>query len=147
MAASKWHKITNITNDALAGSLTGKGGHVFKECDITLANNGTIVYTEPFDFPVMGDLSIVVNTNAAAIGSTFDGANAYLKVFGSVDAASWIELDSVVLDASPATDSIEGQAKLHLYDYDTEGRLPYMRLALHSDGNASATIKIAVIPH
>tara|TARA_R100000458_G_C8195147_1_gene187538 strand:+ start:407 stop:847 length:441 start_codon:yes stop_codon:yes gene_type:complete len=145
--ASKWHKITNVTNDALAGSLTGKGGHVFRECDITLANNGTVVYTEPFDFPVMGDLSIIANSNGADIGTDFDGANAYLKVQGSVDNTTWVELDSVTLDAVPSTDSIEGKAKIHLYDYDAEGRLPYMRLALHSHGNASASIKIAVIPH
>tara|TARA_R100000781_G_C4033734_1_gene111490 strand:+ start:148 stop:255 length:108 start_codon:yes stop_codon:yes gene_type:complete len=29
MAASKWHKITNITDADLAGSLNLKGGHVF----------------------------------------------------------------------------------------------------------------------
>ena len=143
----QWQTLTNITNDAVAGSLTGKGGHVFKECNITLANNGTIVYTKPFNFPVTGDLSIILNSNAADVGTTFDGSNAYMKVFGSIDNSSWVEMDAVVLDNSPTTDSIEGQACLHVYDYDEEGRMPYMRIGLHSDGNASAAIKIAVIPH
>ena len=63
MAASKWHKITNITDADLAGSLNLKGGYVFNECNITLAS-GSDADTEPFDFPVFGDLSIIINTGA-----------------------------------------------------------------------------------
>ena len=62
MAASKWHKITNITDDDLAGSLDALTGHVFNECNLTL-NGDTEVQTEPFDFVVNGDLTIVTTVN------------------------------------------------------------------------------------
>ena len=146
MAASKWHKITNITDDDLAGSLDALTGHVFNECNLTL-NGDTEVQTEPFDFVVNGDLTIVVNSNAAGIGTAYNGSNARLYVQGSVDTSSWFQMDELTLDAAgtPARD-IEGKAYMHVYDYDGNGRAPFMRVALVGHGASANTLKIAVIP-
>jgi hypothetical protein len=143
MAASKWHKITNITDDDLAGSLTDLGGYVFKECNIDLDGDAAVT-TEIFDFPVEGDLTIVVNTNAKDITNDYVGANCKISVEGSVDNTSW-----AVLDTS-ATLAIDTLSDVHVYDYDAKGRLPYMRLSLighDAATHASEAIKLAVINH
>jgi len=143
MAASKWHKITNITDDDLAGSLTNLGGYVFKECNIQL-DGDTAVKTEIFDFAVEGDLTIVVNTNAKNITDNYVGANCKISVEGSVDNTSWVTLDT------SGTLAIDTLADVYLYDYDAKGRLPYMRLSLighDSATHASEAIKLAVINH
>ena len=49
MAASKWHRITNVTDTDTAGSLTQKGGHVFRECDIALTGTTDAFGTRPSD--------------------------------------------------------------------------------------------------
>lgn len=150
MAASKWFKITNIVDDDGAGQLladgtfAGKGGHVFKECNLTLASTGDAV-TEHFDFPVMGDLSIIVNTNAATVTGTYAGANCKLTVQGSVDNVSWIDLATSTPFTAGTT--IVDKAQMYLYDYDEEGRMPYMRVKMVGNGTGVNTIKIAVIPH
>ena len=147
MAASKWYKITNIVDADGAGQLladgtfAGKGGHVFKECDIAL-NGTTEVFTESFDFPVMGDLSIVVNSSGVDITDTYFGANCKINVYGSVDGVNW----TAALD-SAANKDFDTKPYVHVYDYDEEGRMPYMRIGLDGHGSATNRIKIAVIPH
>ena len=145
--ASKWYKITNVVDADGAGQLiadgtfTGKGGHVFKECDITL--NGTDeVYTEPFDFPIMGDFSIVVNTSGVDITDTYFGTACKINVYGSVDNVNWTD----ALD-SAANKDFDGKPYVHVYDYDEEGRMPFMRIGLDGDGSGANKIKIAIIPH
>jgi len=141
MAASKWHKITNISDDDLAGQLTGKGGHVFKECNITL-DGTTEVFTESFDFPITGDFSIVVNTGGVNINNAYSGANCKINVYGSVDGVNWTD----ALD-SASNKSFDTKPYVHVYDYDEEGRLPFMRIGLDGHGAGTETIKVAVIPH
>jgi hypothetical protein len=146
-ATSKWHKITNITDDDLAGSLNGLGGHVFNECTLELDGDAAVT-TKPFDFPVTGDLTIVVNSNAKNITDDYIGANTKITVQGSVDGVSWIDLDTSSAFTGGVT--IDTKAQMHLYDYDEEGRFPYMRLSLIGHTSATHTaesIKIAVIPH
>jgi hypothetical protein len=147
MAASKWYKITNIVDADGAGQLladgtfAGKGGHVFKECDIDL-NGTTEVYTESFDFPIMGDFSIVVNTGGVNINNLYSGANCKINVYGSVDGVNWTDaLDSI------ANKDFDGKPYVHVYDYDEEGRMPFMRIGLDGNGAGTEKIKVAVIPH
>jgi hypothetical protein len=147
MAASKWHKITNITDDDLAGSLTGKGGHVFKECNIDLDGDEPVT-TEHFDFNVSGDLTVIVNSNAASVTANYNGAACKITMQGSVDGTNWIDLESS--DAFTGGLTLEDKAQMYLYDYDEEGRMPFMRLSLVGNTgatHAAETIKIAVIPH
>jgi hypothetical protein len=150
MATSKWHKITNIVDDNKAGQYAangdwvGKGGHVFKECTLTLNGTGN-AFTEHFDFPIMGDLTIVVNSNGADIDNNYPGANCKVTVQGSVDGTSWVDLDTSSAFTGGVT--IDGKAQMHLYDYDEEGRMPYMRLKMVGNGTGTNDIKIAVIPH
>ena len=140
MAASKWHKITNTTDADLAGSLTLKGGTMLIECNIDL-NGQTEVFTEHFDFPVIGDFTLVVNSGSENVTNTYFGANCKVKVQGSVDGTNYVELDSF------ANKDFDTKPYVHVYDYDGKGRMPYMRISVDGNGSGSEDIKIAIIPH
>ena len=141
MAASKWHKITNIDDDDLAGIPAGSmSGHVFLECNLQLAS-GDNADTKDFDFGVFGDLSIVVNTMAVNINNAYVGdANQKIQVMGSCDGTNYAILDEVT---NKTFDTIP---YLHLYDYDEKGKCPFMKVRLIGIGTGTETIKIAVIP-
>jgi hypothetical protein len=147
MAASKWYKITNVVDADGAGqriadgTFNAQGGHVFKECDIDLAGT-TEVFTEPFDFPIMGDFSIVVNTSGVDIDNNYSGAACKIAVYGSVDNVNWTD----ALDSTTNKD-FDGKPYVHVYDYDEEGRMPFMRIGLDGNGSGTNKIKVAVIPH
>ena len=143
MAASKWHRITNVTDTDTAGSLTQKGGHVFRECDIALTSQND-AFTEPFDWRVNGEFTVIVNTGAVNIADTYSGANCKLKVYGHTDNVA--EASRVLL-ATSAQLSFDTTSDVYVYDYDTNGVLPYMWIALDGHGTGTDTIKLAVIPH
>ena len=137
----KWHKITNINDDDLAGRPVGTlSGHVFLECDLQLAS-GDNADTQDFDFPVFGDLSIIVNTMGVDCTDTYFGdADQKIQMMGSVDGTNYAILGEVTnktFDAIPY---------LYLYDYDAKGKCPYMKIRLIGTGTGGNTIKIAVIP-
>tara|TARA_R110000824_G_C14702021_1_gene622782 strand:+ start:39 stop:461 length:423 start_codon:yes stop_codon:yes gene_type:complete len=140
MAASIWHKITNITDADLAGSLTLKGGTMMIECNIDL-NGTTEVYTKPFDFSIAGDLSIVINSGSENITDTYLGANCEIGIQGSVDGANYVDLDATT------NKDFDTKPYVHIYDYDAKGRMPYMRISLDGHGSGTEDIKIAIIPH
>ena len=140
MAASIWHKITNITDADLAGSLTLKGGTMMIECDIDL-NGTTQVFTRPFDFIVDGDLTVVINSGSENITDTYFGANCEISVRGSVDGVNYINLDT-----AEAKD-FDTKPYAHIYDYDANGRMPYMLIGLDGHGAGTEDIKIAIIHH
>ena len=137
--ASKWHKITNITNASVAGTTTQKGGHVFQECNITLAS-GSNADTKNFDFPVFGDLSIIVNTGAVNCADAYFGdINQKIRVMGSVDGTNYAVLGEVTDKTFDTTPYV------YLYDYDANGKCPFMKIRLIGTGTGTDIIKIAVI--
>lgn len=140
MAASKCFKITNITDEDDAGSLTGLGGHVFNECDIDL-DGTTEVYTEPFDFPVRGDFSVVVNSGSVNINDSYSGSNCEIGVQGSVDGTTYIDLDTAT------NKDFDTKPYLHVYDLDAKGKMPFMRVSLDGHGSGSEDIKVAIFHH
>jgi hypothetical protein len=93
------------------------------------------------DFAINGDFSIIVNTGSVNIANTYLGANCKILVYGSVDGTNYVALDSV------ANKNFDTQPYFHIYDYDTKGKAPYMKIALDGHGSGTETIKIAVIPH
>jgi len=140
MAASKWHRLTNIDDDDLAG-ITGTNSHVFRECNITL-NGGTSVETEKFDWSCKTDFTVIVNSGSKNINNAYVGdADQKITIEGSIDGTNFVELDQVTdkdIDAKPYA---------HIYDFDSKGVMPIMRVALIGTGAGTETIKIAVIPH
>ena len=143
VSANKWNRITNISDDDLSGSLNLLGGTMMIETHATLVNNASTddVATQPFDFPVTGDLTVVINSGSKNTTNS-DGASNAIKVQGSVDRSNYIDMDT------PATNKVfDSVPYAHIYDYDASGRMPYMRVNVRAHGNCTDTIKIAIIPH
>ena len=120
---------------------TGSMGHF---CYFEMDGNTTDDYTKPFDFPVNGDLTIVinptkVNTDAA---TTLD-----VSMQGSVDGVNYVELADKTAILQDSDGTIDTAVHSAVYDYDAKGRMPFMRLGITAATPSNSTIIIAVIPH
>ena len=117
---------------------TGKMGYfcVFRHDGGTEAD-----WTEPFDFPIMGDFTITINSSGENLSAstTMD-----VSVQGSVDGVNYTDLHTDLIDGVVMDNIVIAG----VYDYDAKGRMPYMRLELTA-GTASTAenILIHVVPH
>jgi hypothetical protein len=133
---------TDVFGPSINGAgTTGSMGHF---CYFEMDGNTTDDYTKPFDFPVNGDLTIVinatkVNTDAA---TTLD-----VSMQGSVDGVNYVELADKTLILQDSDGTIDTVVKSAVYDYDAKGRMPFMRLGITAATPSNSTIIIAVIPH
>lgn len=128
------------TADAPGGTFNNTMGHW---CHFAMDNGPHADYTEPFDWYVNGDFTVVVN----ATGVDVDDATNELDVGvqGSIDGTNWASLGAAnaVIDGG----AIHEAAAAGVYDYDTNGRLPYMRLVITAaTGDSLSTILVAVVP-
>ena len=115
------------------------------ECQVWLDDTDKIV-TEDFDFPINGDFTVVLNATKHTVAA--DAGDVDVDIEGSVDGTNYVKLaDLVTWNAGGGAQAlVVGHG---IYDYDSNGRMPYMRVALTcgSDaGNAANGTKIAVIP-
>ena len=162
-SVSNWTTMASNTQDGAGTSVTGNvsvaqtttgasgiNAHVRNECLMWLDGTDPI-YTNAFDFPINGDLTIILNGTLNTIHQ--DAGNIDVDMEGSLDGTNYIKLaDLATWDAGGASETeTVGQA---VYDFDTNGRMPFMRLALDcgSDANggtpsAAQNIKISVIKH
>ena len=153
MAVSKWTTIGANTGTPPALSrnikvVPGDNGQVRHECLMWLDGTAAIT-TNHFDFPVTGDLTITLNGTLNDI--TADSADIDVDMEGSIDGTNYTKLqDLVTWDAGGgAAAEAVGMA---VYDYASNGRLPYMRLSLTPGGDANCTtaaanIKLTVVLH
>ena len=130
----------NIDNTQSATSASGTNNQVRHECHMWLID-GDDTETKDFNWAINGNFTVVLNS---ALQTISDPGNIDVDIMGSVDGVNYIKLDDLVTwDAGTAT------IGLGVYDFATNGILPYMRLRL--DGNAvdnsGAPIKINVIMH
>jgi hypothetical protein len=155
LLSTKWGRIADMTaTDALAdpagtgvtpgglvsaaGQVTGTMGYY---CIFNMDEGTDADYTHHFDFPINGDLTIVVNSGGSNLpnATTMD-----VSVQGSVDNVNFVDLHTDIIDGV----SIDDAPAAAVYDYDAKGRMPYMRLELTAASNASdESIMIHVIPH
>ena len=120
------------------GGVTGTMGYY---CIFNMDGGTDADYTHPFDFPIIGDFTIVLNSGGSALGGnlTMD-----CSVQGSVDGVNYVDLHTDVLDGVALNDVTAAA----VYDYDAKGRMPYMRLELTAASNAqNESIMIHVVPH
>jgi hypothetical protein len=153
LLGSKWStmadlSVANATIEALGisdvpgGTLNSTMGHW---CHFAMDDSTHADWTEPFDWAVMGDFTVVVNATGVDVD---DASNALdVGVQGSVSGAdgTWVSLGAAnaVIDGG----AIEQAAAAGVYDYDTNGRMPYMRLVITAADASDSTILVAVIPH
>ena len=118
-----------------AGTI-GTMGHY---CYFNLDNGTDEDFTLPFDFPISGDFTIVINALATELaGSTLVD----VSVAGSVDGTTYVDLHTDVIDGVQMNDTLA----IGVYDYDAKGRMPFMRLGINPLTGRNETILIAIVP-
>ena len=152
--ASRWTTLGSNTNSAVNTDsgieanidITANGGlnaQVRHECHMW--NVDTADFSSlPFDWAVNGDFTVVVNS----AGNTPDADPGAIEVEieGSVDGSSWTQLADMG-DFSPGTSAIVGTL---VYDFDSNGRMPYMRITMNSTNatdNSAKPFKVNVFMH
>tara|TARA_Y100001963_G_C6540948_1_gene335491 strand:+ start:64 stop:534 length:471 start_codon:yes stop_codon:yes gene_type:complete len=151
-AVSEWTTIgVNSGNPSAQGLnvdiVAGTSGQVRHECLLWMDGTDKIV-TNHMDWNIDGDFTVTLNGTVNDI--TADAGNVDVDVEGSLDGTNYVKLaDLVTWDAGggAATEAV-GHA---VYDYDTNGRMPYMRLAFTADdANCTAAAnntKVTVMMH
>ena len=134
------------SNVDITQSTTGASGinaQVRHECHMW--NVDTADFSSlPFDWAINGDFTVVINSVARALDA--DPGNIEVMIEGSVDNASWIDMRDLG-DFAPGTGAKAGQ---FIYDFDTYGRMPYMRLTMNSANavdNSAKPMKVNIFMH
>jgi len=115
--------------------------HMRHECHMWLDDTAAID-TNPFNWPINGDLTIAFNVTDLDLAGSIGNCTA--QVMGSVDGTNYVELKAL------GTTTFDDAMVAYVYDYDAQGRMPYMKLRVTpaSDVDNTATpIKIVVINH
>tara|TARA_R100001082_G_C4364102_1_gene160926 strand:- start:1497 stop:1973 length:477 start_codon:yes stop_codon:yes gene_type:complete len=153
-AISEWTTIgVNSGNPSAQGLnvpiVPGTNGQVRHECLMWL--DGTdAVYTKPFDFPITGDFTIILNGTLNQLDD--DAGNIDVDIEGSIDGVNYIKLDDLIATWDAGGGSETETVAVAIYDYDGKGRMPYMRLSLNPSADADCVaadenIKITIILH
>ena len=111
-------------------------------CVFDMGSDTTVNVTHPFDFPIMGDFTVVVNSTGENLGG---GQSPNVSVQGSVDGVStnYIDLHDNIITST----DIDDNAAAAVYDYDAKGRMPYMRLEITQTSSAvNKAIIVNVVP-
>ena len=132
----------NVSNAQSATGASGTNNQVRHECHMWLDDTAAI-NTESFNWSIDTDFTVVLNSLKDDLESG-DSGNLDCDIEGSVDGTNYVKLaDLASWDAGTATVGIG------VYDFDANGRMPYMRLMLDGDAvdNSDAPIKINVFMH
>ena len=118
------------------------------ECHVWLEGTSKI-NSEHFDFPVTGAFTVVLNAAQEAIVA--DAGDVDVDIEGSVtgDSDHYVKMaDLLTWNAGGASETdVIGYA---VYNYDDDGRMPYMRISLTCQSNADSStkgVKVVVIPN
>ena len=163
-SVSKWTTLgsnTNSTVDTNAGAngneanvsvvqtATGASGinaQVRHECHMWTDDTDAI-NTKPFDWAINGDFTVVVNSAKATLESG-DMGNVDCDIEGSIDGTNYVKLmDLATWDAGAGSSATIGHG---IYDFESNGVMPYMRLAMTPGGdvdNTAKPIKINIFMH
>ena len=155
LLATKWGRIQDLKpadTDALAdpsstnlvpggkitnGGVVGKMGYF---CIFNMDGGTDADYTHPFDWPVMGDFTVAINSLAADLASA---TTVDVSVQGSVDGIIYADLHTDMIDNG----AIDNAVVFKTYDYDGKGVMPYMRLEITAATASDESIMINVVPH
>ena len=112
-------------------------------CKFDMGSDTSVNYSHAFDFPVTGDLTIVVNPTGENLGG---GQSPNVSIQGSVDgiATNYVDLHDNIITST----DIDDNAAAAVYDYDAKGRMPYMRVEITQTSSArDKAIMVVVVPH
>ena len=156
-STSKWTRLGSNTNndidtaegvalneanvDIVAGS--GINAQVRHECHMWLDDADPIT-TDPFDWIVDTDFTVVMNSAKATLAST--NGNVDVDIDGSIDGENYVKMGDVMSPWVSGTATV-GQG---VYDFEANGRMPYMRITVTCGtdyDNTATPIKINVFMH
>lgn len=145
---------TSVTKWQKGAHTIANGGKSFssmaRECTMTwdtaVDGGRSILISEPFDWVVDHDFTIVVNVDAT---NHDDGTGLDVTVQGSGtgDADTTAEWGALTTFSNCDEDA---QTRFKVYDYDSNGRAPFMRLSCRPSadvGRSSVPIRFFIIPH
>ena len=126
------------------GDVSGNG--VKHQCKITYDNVGTNASTPAFNWAVMGDFTVILenrDTNSDLLDAE-DDVDVWFEA--SVDGINYFliyEEENVLGDGD--------NTGFHVYDFDSKGLFPHMRITLDPDGTIGNpdihNIFVTVVPH
>ena len=131
----------DITQSATGAS--GINAQVRHECHMWNVDTADFA-SLPFDWAVNGDFTVVVNS--AGNSADADPGAIEVEIEGSVDGTNWTQLQDMG-DFSPGTSAVVGTL---VYDFDTYGKMPYMRVTMNSANatdNSAKPFKVNVFMH
>ena len=135
------HPNIDITQSATISS--GINAQVRHECHMW--NVDTADFSSlPFDWAINGDFTVVVNS--AGNTPDYNPGNIEVEIEGSIDAENWTQMQDMG-DFAPGTSAIVGTL---VYDFDSNGRMPYMRITMNSANatdNSAKPFKVNVFMH
>ena len=148
---SSWTKLgtnTNAVDDATNTGFANPSENLLStlprhECHMWLDDTNAIT-TSPFNWAVNGDFTVVFNATKVDLAGTI--GNCVAVVEGSVTGAS----GTYVTLASLGNTTFDNAVIHYVYDYDEDGRMPFMRLSVTPAEGTDRTdtpIKIVVISH
>lgn len=97
--------------------------------------------TTSFTFPIRGDFSYIVKS----AGDNYDYEATSIKVYGSMDNSTWVELDA----ATTKTLQTAPYVVTNSYDLDAKGKMPFMCIEVdpaHNDDAAEGAI-VYIVDH
>lgn len=139
--SSSWDK----GNSPVAGSGTAAKGYptiVMQWNQPSDDSNNDEIVSPLLDMPLTGTVTILVNTEAMDTGTA---ATMTLNVYGSTTNDStiskWATLDTVVISNA----NFDATAYAHVYDIETKGLAPYMKIGLNPSADIGAKdVSIAI---
>ena len=151
--SSAWTRLGSNTNSSVNNDTNAEKNidvalgtpiQVRRECHVWLDGNSGST-TKAFDWAVDSDFTIILNAAKADLPAA--PGNCTVDVQGSVTGG---DSDYFNLKAGLGTTDLDDAVVGYVYNYDTDGKAPYMRIKItqaNSADNTAAPIKVVVLPH
>ena len=156
--SSSWTKLGSNTNSSIntdtdspanvsivqtATGASGINAQVRHECHMWNIDTAD-TSSKSFDWAVNGDFTVVVNSAGQTVA--VDPGAIEVEIEGTVDNSNWQQMQDMG-DYTPGTTDAVG---VLVYDFDTYGRMPYMRITMNSanaSDNSAKPFKVNVFMH
>ena len=130
--------LTGVSNAANGGT----NNQVRHQCEMWLVDDD-LTYTPNMDWAITGDFTVVLNGTGQTLA--YDPGNVEVMVEGSVDNTNFMDMRDLGDWVAGTTD---GGALI--YDFETYGRMPFMRLRLDCQNdvdNSPKPFSVCVFMH
>ena len=141
--------VEDMTKDDIpSGAINGSGtnGTVGHYCYFDLNNDQIANDTQPFDWVVNADFTVVLNATKGNL-EPVDGTTLDVSIIGSVDGTNYTELAAKTDCLQDSDGTIDTTIRSFVYNYDSKGRMPYMAIRIDANQDTPSAFYINVIPH